>query len=1541
MKKTYLCLLALLLATVGGIFCPVKTLGAERAFYVENSGDGKMWTMVQELPLGTWENGRPLCWYEMGTRCLTGGKPTLRTLETGEHYYRYDRTGKVPVKEWRVTDPYAYCISVRTGMPGFGHGISSGSPDNCESEFFSGWMAFCADCGDAVLRGNVHMSYEAAKSMQAVDVNQGYYFKCPCMKPKDTGAGRASGKVSPYVKCGHLNRYWEAASHKCREISYNRYRVVYDANGKGAKGSMAPSYHMYHNAEYYEGKKVTPSRTLSLCTYDRTGEGYVFTGWNTMPDGRGVSYGDGAEIYDLTSENYQEGADVGTVTLYAQWERVQSTLEIDGAGGRYGGENPITRNWGTYWRPDGALLSPPPGYKANFQVNGGGSIPQVNGAMVFCGWELMKPANGELWEGIYKFTGKNQSVDRIRAVYAPVPITLPSPEKEGVSFGGWYLDRACTQLAGYGGEPYVLNKNVTFYAKWVDLKLTAMPDYAVNGGKGAVNLAWGQRDGVGKTYRIYRREEGQTEFQQIFFDGDEIKENMLNLSLGYEGRDKTIVIPSSGFYTLTAEGAQGGDWGSRQGGLGGKITGTFYLEKGEKICFTVGGKNGFNGGGQGTDFGNGGGRTLISSDRKGILLIAGGGGGATSSGDGLPGGEVSHVVLGDGNGHDGMAGGGGGCVGGRAGTRIVHVHSAKGGCYQDSSYDALSPDYAISPVSRQWKDEERDWEDSYIRSDYYFSNRIGGSGTFIPVNGNKVLRFGAWIYGEGANEIEENTFIQVADQNGRPFFTASVGGLRREWNQFETGVILPAGSGIYDGWPPVAKVTVRTDWSKSDPGKEEYDILEGYDTYYPIFYEDKTARAAKVTLNAAYGDPVFYGNYAHEYYPPTELWRSDILLRRGFGDRPLLFLERSHWFGMSGVHFQYEIHIPEGVTGISVYAEGVMDSLQYHLGEKNPRPVQKCKAYFDEIYLTGGLVLDCGAKDLDIPAGGGSHYVNREYALSFSAQEGVREGHGIALLKTELWGLTEAGNLDAVEAWDKAAPDAVDRQSIVMNGAGDNILSVEFGRAEDQGTKYFFKAESYSVMTGEKLCESNIAECVIKSGIKEYRYLIDSRKDVDLGALEGRTANVLSAENRRIETELHFGTEYLHLAAVDYAGNVSETVHIKLSGEHAEVAWEISTERVEIDSVVGEKDYGNVYPAGENAYYVRADGTSPFQLSFRSHMHGSARTDYQIDHQIFEFRTENLRQKYGAILPYSSLLSTEVLEASKFRQWAEGSSILTDGAYTGAVRRQGAKDVDYYRAFIMPVQCHGKSIMAIPVAGATYRKEVGYSDGTQDETNAIKLTGDGQGPVISGLERLTELELIDRHREDVTLKISAEDPCSGVRNFYLEIRNEENFLEETFFPDEEGIIRVDIAQDSPLFSGVFTVTAHASDNVGNETEVETQVMEFALSAEITRILPPHEPVFKQGESGILHIEAWGYAEKVEVEFPEFLSEYNRTFLYADRPRHKVEESIQFMIPLDAPEDVYEITVRAYKGDRFLEAHPAISTMEVEGSVLDELRTRLR
>jgi len=193
--------------------------------------------------------------------------------------------------------------------------------------------------------------------------------------------------------------------------------------------------------------------------------------------------------------------------------------------------------------------------------------------------------------------------------------------------------------------------------------------------------------------------------------------------------------------------------------------------------------------------------------------------------------------------------------------------------------------------------------------------------------------------------------------------------------------------------------------------------------------------------------------------------------------------------------------------------------------------------------------------------------------------------------------------------------------------------------------------------------------------------------------------------------------------------------------------------------------------------------------------------------------------------------------------------------------------------------------------------------------------------------------------------MKATDDLSGIREFYLKITNMDNFGERIYYADKNGRIQVEVTEETPVFTGDFTVTAYAVDNVGNSSEQVCKVTEFALKTSVERILEPHEPIFKCGESGILHIAVYGYAERLEIEFPEELTaldpDLDRTIEYAI-PSYVQEEKIQFMIPLYAPfNEQYRITVRAFKGDKKLEEHPVISVVEVDGSVLDEIRTRLR
>lgn len=94
-------------------------------------------------------------------------------------------------------------------------------------------------------------------------------------------------------------------------------QVMYDANG--GKGSHAPT----------DGHQHSTIAMPSDVSQSFSRDGYSFAGWNTKPDGSGVSYkdGDGVPVEDKV------------VTLYAQW---RAKIFVMPAAGGDGGPSPLT-----------------------------------------------------------------------------------------------------------------------------------------------------------------------------------------------------------------------------------------------------------------------------------------------------------------------------------------------------------------------------------------------------------------------------------------------------------------------------------------------------------------------------------------------------------------------------------------------------------------------------------------------------------------------------------------------------------------------------------------------------------------------------------------------------------------------------------------------------------------------------------------------------------------------------------------------------------------------------------------------------------------------------------------------------------------------------------------------------------------------------------------------------------------------------------------------------------------------------------------------
>ena len=268
--------------------------------YVTFSPDGQAWTSCA----GDRSNRH----YSRGTTVFTGVSSSVGNLEAGSHYYSYTRKGRVPVSKWVVMWTDAMCVHNNQVPSTAFHGVPCGQ-SICYREYNSGWNGYCADCGQMIAPMFVYMTDQAAKTIGYVEVGNGqaYYFCCPHCNNLEQGS------------------YW--GTHTCTQISWNQYQVQYNVNAPAEySGYMAPSYHMYNNANSYEGVAVDRATRLSVNQYECAG--YEFCGWNTKPDGTGTAYADGGEILNLTQYDYRLDGSNGIVTLYAQWKKEEVKWEI-------------------------------------------------------------------------------------------------------------------------------------------------------------------------------------------------------------------------------------------------------------------------------------------------------------------------------------------------------------------------------------------------------------------------------------------------------------------------------------------------------------------------------------------------------------------------------------------------------------------------------------------------------------------------------------------------------------------------------------------------------------------------------------------------------------------------------------------------------------------------------------------------------------------------------------------------------------------------------------------------------------------------------------------------------------------------------------------------------------------------------------------------------------------------------------------------------------------------------------------------------------
>lgn len=167
--------------------------------------------------------------------------------------------------------------------------------------------------------------------------------------------------------------------------------------------------------------------------------------------------------------------------------------------------------------------------------------------------------------------------------------------------------------------------------------------------------------------------------------------------------------------------------------------------------------------------------------------------------------------------------------------------------------------------------------------------------------------------------------------------------------------------------------------------------------------------------------------------------------------------------------------------------------------------------------------------------GGGSGYIGG--LVDAYTESSTHIGNGYAVIdsfdrtinKTEVIGVKFA---------DKTAPNKPSNAQIVSYAANDVFIT--FHDNGDVGTTYYHKLESYDANSNALLSTSNITQDTITSGVKGYVYRINTNPSDTAVSTDTFT------KDQFIHVDGAGVTRYLHIAAVDKAGNISGTYHFEI-----------------------------------------------------------------------------------------------------------------------------------------------------------------------------------------------------------------------------------------------------------------------------------------------------------------------------------------------------------------------------------------------------------
>ncbi|MBP5555496.1 MAG: InlB B-repeat-containing protein [Lachnospiraceae bacterium] len=1517
-----------------------------------------------------------------GTEVIPDGVVSRRELAgplpAGHHYYAKPLNNTViPVGRWVVSQSEARCIHgpFSACRDYEYYGINGLSNVKCHGKYDSGWIAYCADCGEQIT-GLVYTNDDCIRRIGYVFAGDDefikkypaeYLFVCPI--------------------CGdNLENDLHMVSHDCKcFISANRYRIIYDGNG-ATRGSMEESVCYYGNASEYEGKNVTGATALRENLYVKPG--YLFIGWSDSPEGQ-VLFENGCSTASI--ENYftylSDAGDESNdreIKLYAVWRRSDCTLAVSGgefednngfyngvtSGSYEAGKNYFVKGCMYETDIDPELLTAPFGYRIDLVVPGGIQMQSIYASSHLTGWEFDSDDAGALafsyTEGDMHYSGRlsgsianaesdgsftyihsspvNNNIDRARAVWKSTSVILPEAVFPGKIFDGWYTDPNLKPdtYVGKGGDIFIPASDTVLYAGFTGLDLFASPDYMGNGNFGNLRYS-GLTDlliGRATEYDIYKyyisSEYPACNWVEAATDdkGGYGGSSVRTFSGG--GKYFEYTAPVSGIYTFELWGAAGASYDKYKGENGEYSYCRIYLKKGDKVGIYTGSAGTVTTGSSGTNC-YGGEGSYISVNGN-IIMSSSGGKGASF----ILNVRKEYNYTGSVQRFTAEA----------EGDYTLQVWGAEGGATSDGRDEAGKGGYATGRV--------------HLNQGSVLYICVGGRNGY---NGGGAGGYDAWWTRGGSG--------------GGATHIASVSGVLRDLSAYKNNIYLVAGGGGGAGG------------SQASSGYGGGNI--GGEGYSPWPDGECTAGGGTDTAPGWSGSGGMtiggfgYGGAGISYYPDEDI---SAMVNNGGGG--------GGWYGGAGGDAKQKSYGCGGGGG-SGYIGGVTGgSMSSGVRSGNGSAVITCSvsivgsgARGRATSFTPGTVLYSGYR------------VTSHSQCVYPAADPSKAGFCTITEPAEVFYNSSACKILSP---DLDSPNPVSGVDLHYD-ASSGILGISWDMPDDNGTDYYYMARAYrssDVFKGvtDKYASTSVETLNIKTGVYKYIYVMDSSPTRDASYVRNYGTGILTswamvsgtypgalfsewyaqapayAVRTKIEYVPNGNDRYIHIIAADRAGNISQVLNASIDGEGAHVPYPVVTENMSVVSAP------NVYadPERTDTYYVRADGSTGFSIRYSAYIKGYARSTYQVDTarihlsgseyaEISFDRNPNVSADADALVTGSSLFGPFPMQLSEV---------------TGAARTNCSSTLSFTGTFTTLSE---EEMYIYPSAHACLESgtEIVSSDPADDRGHGLTIIGDSQAPrcavsvngsdyeelTIVNISNVSASHVVDRRYEDVNIDLYVTDSGSGLKdNFNVRVINLDNGLEGEYTSTGEHLylqLKQDPDSEEPyfdnmLFNGRIVIRVSAEDNVGNkETRESAGLTELDVSGEIVRTLDAvtgpltdeeGRLYIKKGESGYVISRVWGYPDAVLVSFegdslaeydvlyvtgseiPDSLSGFEGRVVYTGSPDYLFENNTDFTVPLDYEGSSIRVIITGFKGDAEITWETECEVIS-SGSVLDELMTVLR